>query len=187
MKFGCNRPSSFRGEVVWNCGRMTDGRTTDNGACLYYKLPRSLRLRWAKNVSICPLILLKSMGYDSNDKGTSFFNKNRLVLSCQKQDNGQPANDSHLIHSYRMSHWGRLILSELNKPISLLKELCLFGPAIFRFDQDLMTCCLRSLLLNRLSSGTYLTKTHVLLWCYHLVVSNLGLHLPMSMTCSTRP
>ena len=32
-------------------GRRTDGRrTTDNGACLYYKLPRSLRLRWAKNV-----------------------------------------------------------------------------------------------------------------------------------------
>ena len=31
-------------------GRRTDGRRmTDNGACLYYKLPRSLRLRWAKN------------------------------------------------------------------------------------------------------------------------------------------
>ena len=31
-------------------GRTDDGRpTTDNGACLYYKLPRSLRLRWAKN------------------------------------------------------------------------------------------------------------------------------------------
>ena len=28
--------------------RRTDGRTTDDGACLYYKLPRSLRLRWAK-------------------------------------------------------------------------------------------------------------------------------------------
>ena len=27
---------------------IVDGRTTDNGACLYYKLPRSLRLRWAK-------------------------------------------------------------------------------------------------------------------------------------------
>ena len=32
-------------------GRRTtdDGQTTDDGACLYYKLPRSLRLRWAKN------------------------------------------------------------------------------------------------------------------------------------------
>ena len=40
MEFGCNRPSSFRG-----------GRRTDDGACLYYKLPRSLPLRWAKNVS----------------------------------------------------------------------------------------------------------------------------------------
>ena len=29
-------------------GRTDDGRRTDNGACLYYKLPRSLRLRWAK-------------------------------------------------------------------------------------------------------------------------------------------
>ena len=28
----------------------TDGRTTDDGACLYYKLPRSLRLRWAKKL-----------------------------------------------------------------------------------------------------------------------------------------
>ena len=28
--------------------RTTDGRTTDDEACLYYKLPRSLRLRWAK-------------------------------------------------------------------------------------------------------------------------------------------
>ena len=32
-------------------GRTDDGRTTDDGACLYYKLPRSLRLRWAKNPS----------------------------------------------------------------------------------------------------------------------------------------
>ena len=31
MKFGCDRPSSFRGEVVWNCGRTDDGRTTDDG------------------------------------------------------------------------------------------------------------------------------------------------------------
>ena len=30
-------------------GRTTDGRK-DDGACLYYKLPRSLRLRWAKNI-----------------------------------------------------------------------------------------------------------------------------------------
>ena len=31
---------------------IVDGRrtTTDDGACLYYKLPRSLRLRWAKNL-----------------------------------------------------------------------------------------------------------------------------------------
>ena len=28
MKFGCNQPSSFRGEVVCNCG-LTDGRTTE--------------------------------------------------------------------------------------------------------------------------------------------------------------
>ena len=55
MKFGYNWPSSFRGEVVWNCWRTTtdDGRrrrTTDDGACLYYKLPRSLWLRWAKKI-----------------------------------------------------------------------------------------------------------------------------------------
>ena len=32
MKFGCNWPSSFRGEVVCNCGRMTDdGRRTTDG------------------------------------------------------------------------------------------------------------------------------------------------------------
>ena len=29
-------------------GRRTDW-LTDDGACVYYKLPRSLRLRWAKN------------------------------------------------------------------------------------------------------------------------------------------
>ena len=35
---------------------IVDGRTTDNGACLYYKLPRSLRLRWAKKIwSLCSL------------------------------------------------------------------------------------------------------------------------------------
>ena len=28
---------------------IVDGLTTDDGACLYYKLPWSLRLRWAKN------------------------------------------------------------------------------------------------------------------------------------------
>ena len=27
---------------------IVDGRRTEDGACLYYKLPRSLRLRWAK-------------------------------------------------------------------------------------------------------------------------------------------
>ena len=53
------------GGYIWNLvtiGRVVseeksfeivDGRrrttTTDDGACLYYKLPRSLRLRWAKN------------------------------------------------------------------------------------------------------------------------------------------
>ena len=41
MNFCYYWPSSFRGEVVWNCWRTTDG------ACLYFKLPRSLRLRWA--------------------------------------------------------------------------------------------------------------------------------------------
>ena len=46
IKFGYNWPSSFRGEVIWNCGRMT---TTDNEAFPSYKLPWSLRLRWAKN------------------------------------------------------------------------------------------------------------------------------------------
>ena len=38
-------------EIVDGRRRTTeDGRrtTTDDGACLYYKLPRSLRLRWAK-------------------------------------------------------------------------------------------------------------------------------------------
>ena len=29
---------------------IVDGRRTDDGACLYYKLPRSLRLRWAKKL-----------------------------------------------------------------------------------------------------------------------------------------
>ena len=32
---------------------IVDGRTTDDGACLYYKFPRSLRLRWAKNSLKC--------------------------------------------------------------------------------------------------------------------------------------
>ena len=32
MKFGCNRPSSFRGEVVCNCGRTTDRRRTTEPA-----------------------------------------------------------------------------------------------------------------------------------------------------------
>ena len=29
MKFSCNWPSSFREEVVLNCGRTDDGRTTE--------------------------------------------------------------------------------------------------------------------------------------------------------------
>ena len=35
---------------------IVDGRrtTTDDGACLYYKLPRSLRLRWANNFHFFP-------------------------------------------------------------------------------------------------------------------------------------
>ena len=32
MKYGCNRPSSFRGEVVGNCGRTDDGRQTTEPA-----------------------------------------------------------------------------------------------------------------------------------------------------------
>ena len=48
-KFGYNRPvvseeNSF--EIV--DGWPTDGRQTDDGACLYLKLPRSLRHRWLK-------------------------------------------------------------------------------------------------------------------------------------------
>ena len=46
MKFGCNRPSSFRGEVVGNCGR-----TTDNGACPAYTIssPRAFGSGELKN------------------------------------------------------------------------------------------------------------------------------------------
>ena len=50
MEFGYNQPSSFRGEVVCKCGWMTDDRRTCGGACLYFKLPRSLRFRSAKNL-----------------------------------------------------------------------------------------------------------------------------------------
>ena len=43
-------------EIVDGRRRTTDddGRrtTTDDGACLYYKLPRSLRLRWAKKKKV---------------------------------------------------------------------------------------------------------------------------------------
>ena len=44
MKFGLIGPivSEKKSEIV--DGRMDD-RRTDDGACLYYKLPRSLRLR----------------------------------------------------------------------------------------------------------------------------------------------
>ena len=44
------RRTTDDGRRTTDDGRM-DGRTTDDGACLYYKLPRSLRLRWAKNIS----------------------------------------------------------------------------------------------------------------------------------------
>ena len=63
MKFGYNRPSSFRGEVVWNCWRTTD----DDGACLYYKLPWSLRLRWAKNG-----LLVKNSHVSDKKQGTEW-------------------------------------------------------------------------------------------------------------------
>ena len=83
MKFGCNRPSSFRGEVVWNCGRTTDdgqtddGRTTDNGACLYYKLPQSLRLRWAKKKQLIRLctIFINIFKRNNNKKKTVHLNQ----------------------------------------------------------------------------------------------------------------
>ena len=40
-------------------GRTTDGRMTDDGqrSLLYYKLPRSLRLRWAKKMCILVMCL----------------------------------------------------------------------------------------------------------------------------------
>ena len=52
-------------EIVDGRRRTTDddGRrtTTDDGACLYYKLPRSLRLRWAKNRSAFLCSIISSM------------------------------------------------------------------------------------------------------------------------------
>ena len=50
MKFEFNWPSGFR-EDVWKCWR-TDGRLTDGHRSHWYtnSSPRSLRLRWAKNV-----------------------------------------------------------------------------------------------------------------------------------------
>ena len=52
MKFGYNRPSSLF-EIV--DGRAMDGRKTDNGAYLYYQLPRSLWLKWKINgVQVSP-------------------------------------------------------------------------------------------------------------------------------------
>ena len=45
MKLGYNWRSGFKGAVVGYSGRTT---TADDGACLYYRLPRSFRLRRAK-------------------------------------------------------------------------------------------------------------------------------------------
>ena len=38
MKFGFDWPSGFRGEEIVNDGRRNDGRRTDDGAWVYYKL-----------------------------------------------------------------------------------------------------------------------------------------------------
>ena len=79
MKFGCNQPSSFRGEVVWNCGPTDDGRTTDNGACLYYKLPRSLRLRWAKNLDRSYMMDLDIWDCFEKKINLSYSHRNTIV------------------------------------------------------------------------------------------------------------
>ena len=50
MKFGRHRLRCCRGQFVWNCWRMDDGRMmTEEGAFLSYKLPRSLWLGWAEH------------------------------------------------------------------------------------------------------------------------------------------
>ena len=46
MKFGYIWPSGFRGEVV----ESVEGQQTEDGGFPYYKLPRSLQLRGAKNI-----------------------------------------------------------------------------------------------------------------------------------------
>ena len=58
IKFDFDRPSGFREEDVWNCGR----RRTDAGPWVYYKLAKSLWLRWAKNPH-CSIFLQKSLYY----------------------------------------------------------------------------------------------------------------------------
>ena len=41
IKFGFDWPSGFRGEDLCNCGRTTDGRTTDDGRTPDHGLPLS--------------------------------------------------------------------------------------------------------------------------------------------------
>ena len=58
-------------------GRRTDGRrTTDNGACLYYKLPLSLRLRWAKKLDLLWLPLSFPQTTNPSKIGSGITGKN---------------------------------------------------------------------------------------------------------------
>ena len=58
-------------------GRTDDWRRTDDGACLYYKLPRSLRLRWAKNGREGVIAQTILAGIKCTEQIFSFSNKSR--------------------------------------------------------------------------------------------------------------
>ena len=84
---------------------IVDGRrrtTTDDGACLYYKLPRGLRLRWAKNKDMWQHHWLPPFG-------AQFYIKDQMWLKLNR--NSKIACDQFwdmwdICHSLLSKPWG---------------------------------------------------------------------------------
>ena len=79
MKFEFNWPCGFRGEDVWKCWRTDDGRRSH-----WYtnSSPRSLRLRWAKNIFKLCIIIVHTLKMCTCDAGLVTIKVNRVANLC---------------------------------------------------------------------------------------------------------
>ena len=100
VKFGKNRPHSFRGDVVWKCWpTTTDGRRMP---AYTISSPMSLRLRWAKKC--LPSLIIYIFFHDLIHVYSRQPPGDKILMSTER-----PYHFTHLLQVSKKSLWSLIL------------------------------------------------------------------------------